>query len=240
MSIKIPVNEIFGPVVQGEGAMMGLKVIFVRTGGCDYRCVWCDSKFTWDGSEKHGLLTPPDILREVVALGGHNAQWITVSGGNPALIGEPMGQFIQLAHRAGYQLSIETQGSQWQNWLTTVDQLVLSPKPPSSQMVTDFPLLQQILHATHRHEVSVSLKVVVFDDADYAYAQKVHAAFPLVPFYLQVGNDNLEAYDQRDLTDHLLAKFRWLADKMLHDSVFNDVRVLPQLHTLAWGNKRRV
>ncbi|MDF0142324.1 7-carboxy-7-deazaguanine synthase QueE, partial [Staphylococcus pseudintermedius] len=45
---KIPVLEIFGPTIQGEGRVIGRKTMFVRTAGCDFRCSWCDSKFTWD------------------------------------------------------------------------------------------------------------------------------------------------------------------------------------------------
>lgn len=41
----IAVSEIFGPTVQGEGAVIGKPTVFVRTGGCDYPCSWCDSKF---------------------------------------------------------------------------------------------------------------------------------------------------------------------------------------------------
>ncbi|TIU92326.1 MAG: 7-carboxy-7-deazaguanine synthase QueE, partial [Mesorhizobium sp.] len=39
----IRVSEIFGPTIQGEGMLIGLPTVFVRTGGCDYRCSWCDS-----------------------------------------------------------------------------------------------------------------------------------------------------------------------------------------------------
>src|SRR5690606_39988469 len=49
---KIPVIEIFGPTIQGEGMVIGQKTMFVRTAGCDYSCSWCDSAFTWDGSGK--------------------------------------------------------------------------------------------------------------------------------------------------------------------------------------------
>ena len=49
---RIPVIEIFGPTIQGEGAVIGLKTMFVRTAGCDYSCSWCDSSFTWDGTGK--------------------------------------------------------------------------------------------------------------------------------------------------------------------------------------------
>lgn len=52
MAKGIPVLEIFGPTIQGEGMVIGQKTMFVRTAGCDYSCSWCDSAFTWDGSAK--------------------------------------------------------------------------------------------------------------------------------------------------------------------------------------------
>ncbi len=42
-SNEIRVSEIFGPTIQGEGVLIGLPTVFVRSGGCDYRCSWCDS-----------------------------------------------------------------------------------------------------------------------------------------------------------------------------------------------------
>ncbi len=69
---KIPVLEIFGPTIQGEGMVVGQKTMFIRTAGCDYSCAWCDSAFTWDGSAKDQIrqMTPEDIWDELVAIGG--------------------------------------------------------------------------------------------------------------------------------------------------------------------------
>ena len=62
--MKVPVLEIFGPTFQGEGAVIGQKTMFVRTAGCDYSCSWCDSAFTWDGSQKDKIrmMDGDDIL----------------------------------------------------------------------------------------------------------------------------------------------------------------------------------
>ena len=64
---KIPVLEIFGPTIQGEGRVIGRKTMFVRTAGCDYRCSWCDSAFTWDGSAKEDikLMTAEEIYNQL-------------------------------------------------------------------------------------------------------------------------------------------------------------------------------
>ena len=68
---KIPVIEIFGPTIQGEGMVVGQKTMFVRTAGCDYSCSWCDSSFTWDGSGKHLIvqMTAEEIWSELKRLG---------------------------------------------------------------------------------------------------------------------------------------------------------------------------
>jgi 7-carboxy-7-deazaguanine synthase len=88
------------------------------------------------------------------------------------------------------------------------------------------------------------LKIVVFDDADYSYAQALAAHYPALPVYLQVGNPAPLAItgsvlpDGADIDD-LLQRFRWLASKVTADRWFT-ATVLPQLHVLAWGNKRGV
>jgi 7-carboxy-7-deazaguanine synthase len=43
----ILISEIFGPTIQGEGALVGKPTVFVRTGGCDYRCDWCDTVYAF-------------------------------------------------------------------------------------------------------------------------------------------------------------------------------------------------
>lgn len=231
----IPVLEIFGPTIQGEGSVIGQKTMFVRTAGCDYRCSWCDSAFTWDGSEKPEMMEPADVIDRLFQEGGTEFNHVTISGGNPALIGKSMGVLIDLLHSWRIRVGLETQGSRWQDWFPKVDDLVISPKPPSSGMETDFDILTGILNRlTGGH----SLKVVVFDDRDFLYAKKVHRMFPGVPFFLSVGNDHVN--DDGDIVPALLNRLEWLTEKVMADPDMNDARVLPQLHALLWGNRRGV
>ncbi|WP_188882069.1 7-carboxy-7-deazaguanine synthase QueE [Alicyclobacillus cellulosilyticus] len=236
---RLPVLEVFGPTIQGEGMMIGQKTMFVRTAGCDYRCAWCDSKFTWDGSERHLVrhLTPAEVLAEVCALGQDRFQHVTVSGGNPALIGEPMAEFIRLCHERELRVGLETQGSRWQDWFTEIDDLSISPKGPSSGMETDWDVLDDLVARLTSHGVHFSLKVVVFNAADLAFARAVFARYPHAEKYLQPGNEDVAAAG--DISRRLLDKLAWLFEQVIADKAFNDVRVLPQLHALVWGNKRR-
>jgi 7-carboxy-7-deazaguanine synthase len=235
---KIPAIEIFGPTIQGEGMVIGRKTMFVRTAGCDYRCSWCDSAFTWDGSEKAKIrmLSPMEVYQELMELGGNNFNHVTISGGNPALIGEPMKEFIQILHDHNIRVGLETQGSRWQEWFLLVDDLTISPKPPSSGMKTDFEVLDSIIQSLSPERIS--LKVVVFNDQDFQYAKTVHKRYPEIIFYLSVGNS--DPYEGGDISSRLLTSLDWLWEKVIQDPEMNDVRPLPQLHALVWANKRGV
>lgn len=240
MAKKIPVIELFGPTIQGEGMVVGRKTMFVRTAGCDYSCAWCDSAFTWNGTEKGNIkmMTPAEIVTELFNLAGENFNHVTISGGNPALIGEPMDELIDLLHMYGIKIGLETQGSKNKDWFTKIDDLTISPKPPSSKMKTDFDILDGIIHDLVMFDVNFSLKVVVFDDADFEYAKMVHKRYADVPFYLSVGN--IDPYEDGDISQRLLRKLGWLWDKVIEDKDMNNVLPLPQLHTLVFANKRKV
>ncbi|NGP46278.1 7-carboxy-7-deazaguanine synthase QueE [Bacillaceae bacterium SIJ1] len=240
----IPVLEIFGPTVQGEGMVAGQKTMFVRTAGCDYRCSWCDSAYTWDGSAKQDIvsMTPEGILHRLGEIGADRYNHVTISGGNPALI-RHLGRLVTLLHENHCAVGLETQGSVWQDWFLEIDDLTISPKPPSSGMETDFAILDEIighLTAHDRIERHTSLKVVVFDDDDFAYACQVHARYPDVPCFLQVGNPDANTGATDQLVSRLLVDYERLVDRVVASPQMNDVRVLPQLHVLVWGNKRGV
>lgn len=239
----IPVLEIFGPTIQGEGMVIGQKTMFVRTAGCDYSCSWCDSAFTWDGSAKDDIqqMTAAEIWDELKRIGGDNFSFVTISGGNPALL-KNLDVFIDLLKEKEIKIGIETQGSRWQDWFVNVDELTISPKPPSSKMVTNFEILDSIFKNLTDNDFKnqVSLKVVIFDEADLEYAKMVHNRYEDIPFYLQVGNDDITNFNNNELIQKLLLKYEWLVDCVVSDSQLNNVKVLPQLHALLWGNKRGV
>jgi len=235
--MKIPVMEIFGPTIQGEGMVIGQKTMFVRTGGCDYSCSWCDSKFTWDGTGKSSAMKAEEIIHSLKEIGGESFSHITISGGNPALH-KGLGELVNQCHEQGWKVAIETQGSFWQDWLVDIDDVTISPKPPSSLMKTDFTKLDTFIH--NLQHSNVSLKVVIFNEEDFVYAELIHTRYPQIPFYLQIGNDDVLTVDDQALVSNLLNRFEWLIDRAMKSTIMNDARVLPQLHALIWGNKRGV
>lgn len=241
--MKLSVLEIFGPTIQGEGMMAGKKTMFVRTAGCDYSCAWCDSAFTWDGSAKEEIdqMSPEEVVNELERIGQSSFSHVTISGGNPGLL-KNLGTLISLLHSKGIEVGLETQGSRYQDWFCEVDQLTLSPKPPSSKMTTNWDTLDLIVNelVTHKRIHHTSLKVVIFNEEDLAYAKTVHQRYPQFSFYLQPGNDDVLSTDDTKIKLRLLEHYDWLIDQVVKEEEWNDVTVLPQLHALVWGNKRGV
>ncbi|PIC64652.1 7-carboxy-7-deazaguanine synthase QueE [Sporosarcina sp. P13] len=235
--MKIPVMEVFGPTIQGEGAVMGQKTMFVRTAGCDYSCAWCDSSFTWDGTGSSVLKQPSEIIADLHSIGGQSFSHVTISGGNPALH-KGIGELIELCHKQEWKVAIETQASFWQDWLLKIDDITLSPKPPSSGMCTDFSKLDSFM--AKLIDSNASLKIVIFDEIDFRFAEFVHLRYPSFPFFLQTGNDDCTTTDDDHLVSKLLKRYEWLINLAIHSPIMNDAKVLPQLHTLVWGNKRGV
>ncbi|QDY46181.1 7-carboxy-7-deazaguanine synthase QueE [Planococcus glaciei] len=235
--MRIPVMEVFGPTIQGEGMVMGQKTMFVRTAGCDYSCSWCDSKFTWDGTGKSVSKQPADIIEELKAIGGQAFSHVTISGGNPALH-KGIAELVALCHENGWKVGVETQGSIWQDWMPAINDITISPKPPSSGMKTDFSKLDFFMDKLAG--ANASLKVVIFDEEDFKYAEDLHLRYPAVPFFLQTGNSDTATTDDAGLTAALLERYEWLIEQAVRSTIMNNAKVLPQLHTLVWGNKRGV
>src|ERR1700731_950459 len=72
MNERIRISEIFGPTIQGEGPLIGRPTVFVRTGGCDYRCAWCDTLYAVlpEYRDQWTLMTTPEIMTRVNELAG--------------------------------------------------------------------------------------------------------------------------------------------------------------------------
>ena len=238
MAAKIPVLEIFGPTIQGEGRVIGRKTMFVRTAGCDYRCSWCDSAFTWDGSAKEDikLMTAEEIYTQLKKIGGDRFDHVTISGGNPALI-KGIQDLVDLFEEKQIYTALETQGSKFQPWMRQINDLTISPKPPSSNMKPNIDILDSVIEQCI--ESTLNLKVVIFDDDDYEFAKMIHHRYPNIPFYLQVGNPYLDD-DVDNHTEKLLSRYEALVDRVMASNDMNQVYVLPQLHTLLWSNKKGV
>src|SRR5258708_11600445 len=179
----IRISEIFGRTVQGEGALIGKPTVFVRTGGCDFRCSWCDTLHAVLPVYRHDWspMTPEEILARVEQLTGGVPVLITLSGGNPAI--QPLGRLIALGKARKHRFAMETQGSVADDCFAELDWLVLSPKPPSSGMTTDWAAFDACLAAA-RGGPRPGLKVALFAGAAYALVRPAAPRAPSLPLFL--------------------------------------------------------
>lgn len=235
MNDIIRISEIFGPTIQGEGALIGKPTVFVRTGGCDYRCSWCDTLHAVDSEYRHEWkpMSAGEVMARVEELSGGTPLMISLSGGNPAI--QPLGDLIRLGHEKGYKFALETQGSVAQKWFNDLDVLTLSPKPPSSGMKTDWDKFDECLKNAGK-DTEIALKIVIFDQGDYDYARDAASRYPDLALYLQPGNQKVDG--SPDMVA-LHERLEWLVEQVGKDKWFN-ATVLPQLHVMIWGNKRGV
>jgi organic radical activating enzyme len=143
--------------LQGEGMHQGKAAYFIRLGGCDVGCVWCDVKDSWDAS-KHPQYKIEELISNVKVT---PARIVVITGGEPLL--HDLTELTKQLKNAGLRTHIETSGSSSLsgNW----DWITLSPKKFKA------PLPEVLAHANE-------LKVVIFNKSDFDWAEK-HAS--LVP-----------------------------------------------------------
>lgn len=140
--------------IQGEGFHTGKPAYFIRLGGCDVGCRWCDAKQTWNAK-----LYPPVSVEEIVARAtSYPAQAVVVTGGEP--LNYNLDILCRMLKDKGIQTFIETSGSQplSGSW----DWICLSPKPKQ-------PPLEFI------YKKANELKVIVEEEKDLRWAEKCAA-----------------------------------------------------------------
>ena len=177
-------------------------------------------------------MTPEDVAQRVVDL----APWpllVVFSGGDPCMH-EGFAEVADRLEQRGYTTQVETQGALNPPWLFLVDHVCVSPKPPSSGMITDFDRLNDVIRF---HKPRLSLKVPVADAEDLQFAVGLHLSAPDVPFFVQPVNP-LPGIAQS--IDDRMTRLRALVDLVKADPRCGRMRVGPQLHTLLWGEARGV
>lgn len=151
--VALPVMESFY-TLQGEGFHSGKAAYFIRLGGCDVGCVWCDVKESWDASV-HPLFSLEAIVQEAELYPGRMA---VVTGGEPLM--HNLDGLTARLKRAGFQTNIETSGAhplsgEW-------DWICFSPKKFKAPV-------EEMYAAAHE------LKVIVYNRSDFEFAEQ-HAA----------------------------------------------------------------
>jgi organic radical activating enzyme len=137
--------------IQGEGHHAGTAAYFIRLGGCDVGCVWCDVKESWD-AEKHPQISIASLAESAAASG---APCCVITGGEPAMY--DLTQLTAALKQKGLRIHIETSAAH--PILGLFDWVCISPKK------FKFPLETEMKKA---HE----LKIVVFNKSDFEWAEQ--------------------------------------------------------------------
>lgn len=149
-SVELPVMESFY-TLQGEGFHQGKAAYFVRLGGCDVGCVWCDVKESWDASI-HPLRKIEDIVKEIK---NTPARIVVITGGEPLM--HDLTALTATLKINGLETNIETSGSHTLSG--TWDWICLSPKK------FKFPMTDILLKANE-------LKIIIYNMNDLLWAEK--------------------------------------------------------------------
>lgn len=175
---KIPVVELFGPTIEGEGRIIGTQTFFIRFGLCDYKCRKCDSMHAVDPNLVKALAawkTQDEIYEALVqhaeSKAASHIKNVTFSGGNPAI--HDLSHLVSRLKSEGWTIFVETQGTKCPNWLMRVDEIVCSPKSPGMGEVFDREAFSGFFTGLYGAGKNVTLKVVVFSAQDLEFAASV-------------------------------------------------------------------
>jgi 7-carboxy-7-deazaguanine synthase len=153
ITTALPVMEHFY-TLQGEGFHWGKAAYFIRLGGCDVGCVWCDVKDSWDAS-KHPLLSIEYLVEEIKKT---PSEIVVITGGEPLM--HDLTELTQALKAVGLKTHIETSGTSPLSG--TLDWITLSPKKFKAPLPENLPFVNE-------------LKVVVFNKSDFLWAEQYAA-----------------------------------------------------------------
>lgn len=128
------VREVFGPTVQGEGPSTGRRCAFIRLGGCNLTCTWCDTPETWDARrfDLRATLTRTTVEDIVTRALDGLPDLIVITGGEPLLHQQQDGwrSLLGTLRAAGVETEVETNGTQEPDALTAqwITRFNVSPK----------------------------------------------------------------------------------------------------------------
>ncbi|WP_314245358.1 7-carboxy-7-deazaguanine synthase QueE [Streptomyces kutzneri] len=237
MTSAIVVNEVFGPTVQGEGPSSGQRCAFVRLGGCNLSCRWCDTPYTWDwkGVSDEGRAYDPrkeltrrttdEVLESLLAM---DVALIVISGGEPLQQQKRLIPLVRSLRDHDISVEIETNGT-----IVPTDELVglgvrfnVSPKlahsgEPESRRIK--PNALKMLQKTP----GVAFKFVCRSHDDLTEVAALQKRLGLTPVWIMPEGKN-----QPDVTRHL--------GNIAGGVVQRGWNLSTRLHVLAWGDRRGV
>jgi 7-carboxy-7-deazaguanine synthase len=218
------VTEIYKSI-QGESTYAGLPCIFVRLTGCNLRCNWCDSEYTFTGGHRMALQEVLDRVEQLSPAGG----LVEITGGEPMLQQREVVPLMESLLNSGFSVLLETSGERPLESVPKAVVKIVDVKCPNSGASDSF-RLQNLDTLDSKDEV----KFVISNRADYEFAREFVAEYVLdrrVNAVLFSPAFAKNASGSRD-TSHCCLDPRELAEWMLADNV--PARLGLQLHKFIW------
>jgi 7-carboxy-7-deazaguanine synthase len=218
------VTEIYKSL-QGESTHAGLPCIFVRLTGCNLRCAWCDSEYTFQGGVKMSL---DHVMSEVQRL-SPDGGLVEITGGEPMLQQREVVPLMQRLLQSGYKVLVETSGERPLGSVPAEVVKIVDVKCPDSGEGDTFDV--DNLKALTPHD---EIKFVLSSRKDYEFACNFvarHDLAPKVNAILFSPAFRKDATGARD-SSHCLLDPRELAEWMIADNV--PARLGLQLHKFVW------
>ncbi len=200
--------------IEGEGPFIGIPTFFIRLSGCNLRCTYCDTKYSYSGGDNR---TVESLIEEA---SGYKTKFVCVTGGEPLLQKEVYPLMYKLLDKE-FKVILETSGSISVDDVPADDNMIIAMdiKGPSSNMV-EHNIYENIELLAEKDY----LKFVIADEKDYEFAKSIIQKYPFdgEVIFQPEGGKNLKELTEKVLKERL------------------NVRVLPQLHKFIWGDKRGV
>ncbi len=216
------VSEIFYSL-QGETSLMGVPFAFIRLSGCNLRCTYCDSSFSFKGGKRMS------IAEVIEGIAQYQVKHVLITGGEP-LLQRQTPTLAKALIQHSYSVSIETNGEVCIQEVSSLARIVMDIKTPSSGMSRggyrkNLPFLKP----------GDEIKFVIASQEDYHWSKSVVKSLDLKPGIEVLFSPALPA--QGSPGEFSAVNARWLAESILEDHL--PVRLQIQLHKLLWGANTR-
>jgi 7-carboxy-7-deazaguanine synthase len=216
--------------VQGESSFTGLPCIFVRLAGCNLRCAWCDSEYTFTGGKP---FTADEIVAAIEAL--QPCPLIEFTGGEPMLQARELLPLMQRLLDAGYKLMMETSGERPLADVPKAVHKIVDVKCPGAGSAANSFNLANLEALTPNDEV----KFVLSDRADYEFTRnfiRTHSLESKCGGILLSPAFSKTPTDQRS-TDNATLDPRLVVEWMLADGL--PARLSLQIHKYVWEPRKK-
>jgi len=208
---KLKVSEIFYSI-QGEGPQIGMPAWFIRLSGCNLKCEWCDTKYTWYSKTSY------DINHILSKINLDQCKNVVITGGEPLLQPKPLFELLKRLAKA--KVYVESNGCFYYPYLIGFAKFIVSPKLQFLNKQYEENLAKWAIHST--------FKFVIKDCKDFDDA--VNLCRKLNKF------EDVYFMPEGTIDGTIKHRMLWLVEKVKNKAPF--VRVSPRLQIYLYGNKR--